>query len=105
DDPDATFCIYAMMPGDRQTFTDVITDNIVAGLEGSIPDNDWTWDASVNHGASITTAKQTGIYSLNRLRTVMTAPNFGEGFSATGNQEFGGFGASTATCTSGLNLF
>ena len=35
----------------------------------------------------------------------MTAPNFGEGFSATGNPEFGGFGASTATCTSGLNLF
>lgn len=105
DNPDAPFGITAMMPDDRETFTDVITYNIVAGLEGRIPDTDWTWDASVNHGASITTAKQTGIYSLSRLRAVMTAPNFGEGFSATGNEEFGGFGASTATCTSGLNLF
>src|SRR5690606_35449493 len=103
--PDAPFGITAMMPDDRETFTDVITYNIVAGLEGRSPNTDWTWDASVNHGASITTAKQTGIYSLNRLRAVLTAPNFGRGFSATGNQEFGGFGASTATCTSGLNLF
>ena len=105
DNPAAPFGITAMMPDDRETFTDVLTYNVVAGLEGSIPGTDWTWDASVNHGASITTAKQTGIYSLSRLRTVMTAPNFGKGFSATGNAEYGGFGASTATCTSGLNLF
>ena len=105
EDPDAPFGITAMMPEDRETFTDVLTYNVVAGLEGSVPGTDWTWDASVNHGASITTAKQTGIYSLSRLRAVIGAPNFGEGFSATGNAEFGGFGGSTATCTSGLNLF
>ena len=105
DNPNAPFGMTAMMPEDRETFSDVLTYNIVAGLEGSVPGTDWTWDASVNHGASNTNAKQTGIYSLSRLRAVMTAPNFGEGFSATGNPEFGGFGASTATCTSGLNLF
>ncbi len=93
------------MPDDRETFTDVLTYNIVAGLEGSIPGTDWTWDASVNHGVSQTHAKQTGIYSLERLRAVITAPNFGEGFVGRGNEAFGGFGASTATCTSGLNFF
>ncbi len=105
DNPDAAFNITTLMPDDRETFTDVITYNIVAGLEGYIPGTDWTWDLSVNHGVSQTHAKQTGIYSLERLRAVITAPNFGEGFSSTGNAAFGGFGASTATCTSGLNFF
>lgn len=106
-----TFNMTTLLPDDRETFTDVITYNIIAGLEGSIPGTDWTWDVSVNHGVSTTHAKQTGIYSLERLRAVITAPNFGRGFSATGNggddpaSPFGGFGASTATCTSGLNFF
>jgi len=103
--PNATFGITSLLPDDRETSTDVMTYNIVAGLEGTIPDTQWTWDVSVNHGVSSTNAKQTGIYSLERLRAVMTAPNFGRGFRATGNAAFGGFGASTATCTSGLNLF
>src|SRR5690606_39072433 len=31
--------------------------------------------------------------------------SFGKGFSATGNAAGGGFGASSATCTSGMNFF
>ncbi len=104
-DPTAPFAMTALMPQDRETFTDVTTYNLVAGLEGRIPGSDWTWDVSVNHGVSQTYAKQTGIYSLERLRAVMTADNFGQGFSSTGNAASGGFGASTGTCTSGLNLF
>ncbi|WP_241772985.1 TonB-dependent receptor [Erythrobacter sp. SG61-1L] len=105
DDPYAPFNITTLLPDDRETFTDVITYNLVAGLEGYIPGTDWTWDLSVNHGVSQTHAKQTGIYSLERLRAVLRAPHFGEGFSSTGNSAFGGFGASTGTCTSGLNFF
>jgi len=104
-DPDAPFELRAMMPEDREGFTDVMTYNMLAGFEGSIPGTDWTWDASVNHGVSVTSSRQTGIYSLERLRTVLNSGNFGEGFSATGNAKDGGFGASTATCTSGLNFF
>ncbi len=103
--PDATFGITSLLPGLRETFSDTMTYNLVAGLEGKIPGTDWTWDFSVNHGVTQTNTKQTGIYSLERLRAVMGAPNFGRGFTATGNAAFGGFGASTATCTSGLNLF
>ncbi|NLG54633.1 MAG: TonB-dependent receptor plug domain-containing protein, partial [Rhodococcus sp.] len=36
-DPDANFQLQAMMPDDRETFTDVMTYNITSGLEGSIP--------------------------------------------------------------------
>lgn len=103
--PNAAFNITSLLPGLRETFSDTMTYNLVAGLEGKIPGTDWTWDASVNHGITSTNTKQTGIYSLERLRAVMGAPNFGEGFSARGNAAFGGFGASSATCTSGLNLF
>jgi len=103
--PNAPFGMTALMTDPRETFTDVTTYNLVAGLQGSIPSTDWTWDLSVNHGVSQTYAKQTGIYSLERLRAVISSDNFGQGFSSTGNAAFGGFGASTGTCTSGLNLF
>ena len=105
--PNAPFRVTGLLPDDRETTTDVMTYNLVAGFEGTIPDAGWTWDVSVNHGVSSTNAKQTGIYSLERLRTVMGARNFGRGGVFQGNSApaFGGFGASTATCTSGFNLF
>ena len=104
-DPNAPVTITGLMKDPRETFTDVTTFNMIAGFEGKIPGTDWTWEIYGNHGQSETFARQTGIYSLSRLRTVMGAPNFGEGFSLTGNSEQGGFGASTGTCTTGLNIF
>jgi iron complex outermembrane recepter protein len=103
--PNAPFQIQTLMPDPRETFTDVMTYNITAGLEGSIPNTDWTWEAFVNHGESHTFARQTGIYSLARTRAVLTSPNFGYGFNQQGNAESGGFGASTGHCTSGVNFY
>ena len=105
--PNAPFTLQALMPNPRETDTDVSTYNLTAGLQGSIPGSDWTWEAFATFGESETFANQTGIYSLNRLRAVITAPNFGAGFHVQGNQgpPGFGFGASTATCTSGLNFF
>ena len=99
------FTLTALLPDDRETFTDVMTYNIMAGFEGSVPGTDWTWEAYVNHGVSDTFARQTGVYSLSRLRTVLQSGNFGRGFERQGNAVQGGFGASTATCTSGLNFY
>lgn len=99
------FTLTTLMPDERQTFTDVTTYSLVAGLEGTIPGTDFTWEAFVNHGVSQTFALQTGVYSLERLRTVLQSGNFGEGFIRQGNAVQGGFGASTATCTTGLNFF
>lgn len=104
-DPTAPFTIQALLPDNRETFTDVTTYNLTAGLEGSIPDTSFVWEAFVSHGISSTYAKQTGVYSLERMRTVLNSGNFGQGFSQSGNAPFGGFGASTGTCTSGLNFY
>ena len=96
------------MPDDRETFTDVMTYNLTAGFEGSIPGTDWTWEAFVNHGESHTFARQTGIYSLERTQTRVPArPASASGFNgAQGNH--GTRAASAlrpARCTSGLNFF
>ena len=101
------FQIQSLLADDRETFTDVTTYNMTAGLEGFIPGTALAWETFVSHGISSTYAKQTGVNSLSRFKTVISAPNFGRGFSAQGNQgppNFG-FGASSATCTSGLNFY
>ena len=103
--PNAPFQMQSYMPDDRETFTDVQTFSLLTGFEGSIPGTDWTWEVFVNHGESATFARQTGVYSLERVQTLLSAPGFGRGFSRTGNQESGGFGASTGTCTSGVNFY
>lgn len=104
-DPTAPFTIQALLPDNRETFTDVTTYNLTAGLEGYIPGTDFSWETFVSHGISSTYAKQTGVYSLERMRAVLNGGNFGQGFSSRGNAAFGGFGASTGTCTSGLNFY
>ncbi len=52
-DPTAPFTLQALMPSPRETDTDVDTFNITAGLQGSIPGTDWTWEAFANHGESL----------------------------------------------------
>ncbi|HWJ69391.1 MAG TPA: TonB-dependent receptor [Sphingobium sp.] len=111
-DPNAPFTLSGFLPIPRATYSDVTTWSMIGGLEGNIPGTDWTWEAFVNHGVSVTSSRQTGMYSLERVRAVLTSPNFGQNFSYQGNA-FGnggglsgaGFGASTGTCTSGLDFF
>src|SRR5690606_36189557 len=91
--------------GNREVITDTITYNMLFGFEGTIPGTDWTWDATVQRGESSSDFITTGVASLERLRTVMSLPNFGAGFTLIGNPTGGGFGANQATCTSGLNPF
>jgi outer membrane receptor protein involved in Fe transport len=97
--------LTAMFPNKRETFSDVQTYNLVAGLEGSVPNTDWTWEAFVNHSVSTTASRQTGMYSLARVRALYTSPNFGQGFNYRGNPEDNGFGAVTGRCTSGFDVF
>ena len=106
-DPSAPWSLSAFVPGvgNREVDTHVNTYNMVAGFEGSVPGTDWTWDATVQRRESTTNALTTGVLSLERLRAVLGAPNFGKGFSAIGNPAGGTFGANAATCTSGLNPF
>lgn len=103
--PNARVGLTGPLPNPRESFQDVTTYTMIAGLEGSVPGTDWTWEAFVNHGVARTTARQTGMYSLERLRAVFTAPNFGQNFQYTGNAYQNGSGAATGTCTTGLNFF
>ncbi|WP_235911497.1 TonB-dependent receptor plug domain-containing protein [Croceibacterium soli] len=96
---------YYLNQNNRQARTDVSTYNIVAGLEGEIPGTDWSWEVYASQGESQTDSLITGTASLERFRAVVSAPNWGAGFRAQGNPLFGGFGAATATCTSGFDPF
>jgi len=106
--PNAPFQLTGYLPQDRTTNTDVYNYNLVAGVQGKVPSIGWTYEIFGSQGESEVTAIQNGVASLQRLQAVIAgAPNFGAGFSRTGNQgppNFG-FGAATATCTSGINLF
>ncbi len=103
------------IPEPRTVFTDVDTYNITAGFEGSVPGTDWTWEAFVNHGESITFAKQTGTYSLTRARSLLQAPGFGLDYVNNSNTASirqnvvngvaYGFGSNIATCETGFNIF
>ncbi|HSQ95065.1 MAG TPA: TonB-dependent receptor, partial [Croceibacterium sp.] len=113
--PNAPVQLNYGIPEPRTVLTNVDTYNITAGLQGSIPGTDWTWEAFVNAGESITFARQTGTYSLTRARSLLQAPGFGLDYvnnsntasirQNTVNGVAYGFGANIATCTSGFNIF
>ena len=101
---------YYLDYADRTDDLDVFTYNLLAGFQGKVPGTeDWTWEAYASQGESETSALQRGFASLDRFRAVISAPNWGQGFDSQaagyGNPAFGGFGASSATCTSGINPF
>ena len=106
--PDAPFLLKALLPFNRTGHSEVFTYNIVAGFEGRIPQIDWTYEIFVSRGEAETTSLMGGFGSLQRFDAIINGgPNFGQGIEIQGNTgapNFG-FGANTATCTSGLNPF
>ena len=96
---------YYLNQANRQARTDVFTYSIVAGFQGKVPGTDWTWELYGSQGESETNSLITGTASLERFRAVISSPDWGAGFKKQGNGAFGGFGASTATCTSGFDPF
>jgi iron complex outermembrane receptor protein len=103
--PNAPFQITQLLPFNRTSAGEVYSYNMTAGLRGSLPIKDWKYEIFGSQGKTQSTVTQSGFGSLQRYRTIINFGNLGQGFRATGNAEGGGFGASTATCTSGLNPF
>jgi iron complex outermembrane receptor protein len=99
--------LFYNVPENRSGETDVTTYELIAGLEGKVPGTDWTWEVFAQHGATETFTKQTGVFSLSRLRTLLTSPQFGTGFNTNSNLASPrvNFGASFGNCTSGMNFF
>ena len=71
---------YYLDYANRDLRVDVITYNLLAGFEGTIPAIDWTWEVYGSKGESETAALTTGVASLERFRAVISAPNWGQGF-------------------------
>ena len=103
--PNAPFNLQMLLPFPRTSSGDVYSYNLTAGIRGKLPINDWTYEIFGQQGRTASSVTQGGFASLQRLRTILAAPNFGQNFKQQGNAQGGGFGASTATCTTGLNPF
>ena len=87
--------------------TDVRDENwqITGGVDFKVPGTDWTGEVYGSHGQTLNYQLNTGDVDLDRWRALITAPNYGQGYTFTGNQYpliGGGFGAGQGTCTSGL---
>ncbi|HEY6817018.1 MAG TPA: TonB-dependent receptor [Croceibacterium sp.] len=93
--------------GERYLDNRTQTFQVLAGLEGSVPGTDWTWEVYGSHGESYTKADQYNYSSVLRWRAVLSSPNYGRNFLYKGNSGApgGGFQGATGTCTSGVNPF
>lgn len=72
---------------------------IAFGLRGDLGISDWTWDLYTSHGAAETQTNYEGFLSIANYMSIITAPNFGQGYEETGPA------SKFFTCTSGLNPY
>jgi len=73
---------------------------VAIGLRGEFGgDSDWTWDLYTSQGASETQTKYVGFLSINTYQRILSAPNYGQGYSEVGPA------SKYLTCTSGLSPF
>jgi outer membrane receptor protein involved in Fe transport len=77
------------------------TYQFTAGLKGDTGVSDWTWDWYVSQGESRTNTEYVGYISALNYSKIMTAPNYGKGYTDTSL----GVSNKTFTCTSGLDPF
>jgi outer membrane receptor protein involved in Fe transport len=110
---------------DRSTVDRTTVWQVEAGLRGPLHFKDWNWDLLVSHGESSTYNINNGNFSLQRLQGMIAGTDipitggpsaglpavtmnsywdYGRNAVITGNQGTpnAGFGAATATCTSGF---
>ncbi len=72
---------------------------IALGLRGDVGISDWTWDLYTSHGTSETQTNYVGFQSIRNYMSILSAPNYGKGYSETGPA------SKYFTCTSGVNPF
>jgi outer membrane receptor protein involved in Fe transport len=94
-------------PENRSVTNRVTTADLLAGFEGTIPGTDWSYQVFGDHGSTTTYTRQTGVWSMTRLRTLLMSPGFGLGLNTNSNLASGrpNFGANFASCTTGMNIF
>jgi outer membrane receptor protein involved in Fe transport len=89
--------------GPRASTNDTNVYQVLAGLQGNLGLGDWTWEAYVSHGdTAITNYLNSGFVSVERWRKLVSAPNYGKGYTAGDPTGILGYKVS---CTSGLPIF
>lgn len=99
-----------LVPGDlvrRTTENHNQTFQMLLGLEGTIPDMDWTWEVFGSYGQTTARTEVYGYLSYDRLREVLLSPNFGlnSEFLGNGTPVAANRNGASAACTSGLSPF
>ncbi len=89
--------------GKRTSDSTNTTYQLLAGVNGTFPKNDWTWEAYISHGATNLNLNFGGFLSTERYRYVVAQPNYGRDASAIGNQ-YGGRVSGVLKCTTGLPI-
>jgi outer membrane receptor protein involved in Fe transport len=81
------------------------TYQVMAGLEGSLKNRDWTWEAYYSSGSTSAINVYYGLPSVSQWKLLVAAPNFGKNATITGVNGVS-FGSNyQITCQSGLPIF
>ncbi len=98
----SSFTTYA---GKRTTLNDVQTYQFLAGIEGRMPDLNWTWEAYVAHGATDVSTIFGGVIAIERYRFLVNLPNYGRGAFYQGNPfSAARIAGGTMRCETGLPI-
>jgi iron complex outermembrane receptor protein len=84
----------------RSSFNTNSMYQLLVGVEGRLPGNDWTWEGYVSQGRTTVLSELDGFVSVSRWREIVQAPNYGVNYLRA-NRELG----YRISCTSGLPIF
>ena len=97
-DPWTLFRVLDFLGGPNQVETNSSVYQIMAGVDGHLPNRDWTWEAYVSTGHTQVDNVNFNTPSLQRYQSLVAQPNWGQGTFVSGRNY-------SQTCTSGLPIF
>ncbi|HZF28488.1 MAG TPA: TonB-dependent receptor [Gammaproteobacteria bacterium] len=96
--PWVLFRVLDFLPGPVQPKNVADAYQVMAGVQGSLPNRDWTWEAYVSTGQTGVTNINDNLPSLQRYQSLVAQPNFGVGTFVAGRNY-------VQSCTTGLPIF
>jgi outer membrane receptor protein involved in Fe transport len=97
-DPWTVFRVLDFLPGPNQVETNSNVYQIMAGVDGHLPNRDWTWEAYFSTGNTTVDNVNFNTPSLQRYQTLIAGQNWGTGTFTSGRNY-------AQTCTTGLPIF
>ena len=102
DDPNGEWRLFRGIDFYDEPFTTENNNDVyqlLAGVEGAFPNNDWTWEFYVSTGETNTRNDYRSLPSLQRYRMLIERPNFGQVENETIEREY------KLDCPTGLPIF